>query len=86
MNSEKLNGYDLILQKTEREEQLVNEYRKANPKSRIISILRFIVNTGCRKQKGCVLYGAEGPTWASDWPKTRRAEDWEDEHKHLHGC
>lgn len=67
------------------EAKLVAEYRKKNPRSRVVSILRYCKNTSATKQKECILCDEEGPTWASRWRKTKTAEQWEAEHKAKHG-
>lgn len=67
------------------EARLVAEYRKANPQSRVVSILRYAKNTSATKQMECILCGEEGPTWGSKWPQTKKAAEWETEHKKKHG-
>jgi hypothetical protein len=68
------------------EQQYVKLYRKAYPKSRIISILRYCKNTSSSKQEECVLCGEVGPSWAAAWPKTKAAMRWARGHKASHGC
>lgn len=66
------------------EENLVTEYRLNNQRSRIVSILKYGVNTSCRKQKTCVLCDWWGPSWSASWPKTVEAERAELEHIKSH--
>ena len=67
------------------ETKLVEAHRQANPRSRAISILRYVRNGSKTRQMGCVLCGESGPTWCGNWPKTREAINWEREHKTAHG-
>jgi hypothetical protein len=63
---------------------LVAEYRRAHPRSRAQGVLRYVVNTGARKQRECILCGWQGPTWSSKWPKTKQAREEEDAHVASH--
>lgn len=66
------------------EEDLVREYRRTHPRSRAVRIIAYDLNTSRRKSERCILCGATGPTWAAQWPKTKAAEQWADEHRRLH--
>ncbi len=65
-------------------QQLVYDYRVSNPRSRAVSILRFVKNTSATKQRGCILCGATGPSWAGDYPETKRAREWANAHIASH--
>ena len=66
------------------EADLVREYREAHPKSRVVGILRYVVNTAARRQRECVVCGWQGPTWCGRWPKTKAAIEAEEAHKAQH--
>ncbi len=55
-------------------------YRMANPGSRITSPFKLVVNTGSRKQRGCVLCGATCPGYSAGYSRTMRSRAWEYEH------
>ena len=63
---------------------LVLSYRAANPKSRAVSIVKLVRNGGAVKQYGCVLCGAEGPTFSGHYPETKRSKTWCLEHAAAH--
>jgi len=62
----------------------LRQKRVAEPNARFTSLFRYAVNTSRRRMMECVLCGAEGPTWSGEWPKTKRANDWEVEHREAH--
>jgi hypothetical protein len=65
-------------------QQLVYDHRVSNPRSRAVSILRFVKNTSATKQRGCVLCGETGPSWAGNYPETKRAREWANAHIASH--
>lgn len=67
-----------------KEAELLKEYRESHPKSRAQGILVLAVNTSSRKQQKCILCGAVGPTWSSEWPMTVRASSWGLDHIRSH--
>lgn len=79
---------ELYIGPTVVEYDLLEAYRASNPRSRAQRICRFVVNTGVRRQLGCVLCGEEGPGWAGAWPRTQRSITWELSHvrEHLKEC
>jgi hypothetical protein len=74
-----LKTWDHVANKTLR--GLLVAYVAANPRTRIQGNIKFTRNTGCSKQRGCVLCGVSGPSWCARYPVTRRAEAWEREHR-----
>ncbi len=64
-------------------DRLVAAYRALNPSSRVVSILRN-VGSGASKQYGCVLCGAEGPSWSGNYRETKRAIAWRTAHVAAH--
>lgn len=66
------------------EKTIVALYRFAHPRSRVVSMFRYYLNTGRRASKQCIACGEIGPTWCAVYPKTRRAEDWETAHAERH--
>ena len=70
--------------KSLKELHTVLAYRHRNPRSRIVDIFRYCKNTSASKQMECVLCKAKGPSWATTYPKTVRADAWEEEHQKIH--
>lgn len=68
----------------EAEAALVAAHRRANPRSRAPGIVVYFKNTAKVRQQWCVLCHRAGPTWCGDWPKTKRAEKWAEDHTDLH--
>lgn len=56
--------------------RLLAVYRAANPRSRAVSLVKLVRNTSATKQYGCVLCGAEGPSFCARYPETKRSIDW----------
>jgi hypothetical protein len=67
------------------EAQIVADYRRANPQSRVVSLFRYFRNGGAVKAMSCILCGCEGPTWCGRYTKTKAARDWEVQHRKDHG-
>lgn len=64
--------------------RLLADHRATNPRSRAVGLVRFVRNGGRTKQRGCVLCGANGPSWCGEYKKTKRAEEWELAHAARH--
>lgn len=69
----------------ETEEQMVRAYRARYPQSRVVSMFKYHLNTAHGpKQMQCILCKGLGPTWCGKWYKTKRAEEWERDHRAHH--
>jgi len=66
------------------EQELVRSYRELNPKSRVISILKYFRVGPTVKQKRCILCNELGPSWCGKFPKTKLAAEWELQHTNRH--
>lgn len=66
------------------EAKLVWQHRVAHPESRIVGILRIGHNTGSRKNYTCALCRVAGPTFAAQWPETKRSRTWRKAHVEEH--
>lgn len=66
------------------ERLLVKKHRKENPRSRAVRLVRYCLNTSRRKQEECILCGEVGPSWCSEWPETKQATRWREEHIKMH--
>lgn len=58
----------------------VKLYRLVNPQSRAVGDFRYTINTGVRKRRQCIHCGQHGPMWSAQYPKTKRAAQWEADH------
>lgn len=64
--------------------RLLADYRKAHPRSRAVSLIKLVKNTGSTKQYGCVLCDAVGPTFSAKWRETKRSIEWRFAHAAEH--
>jgi len=65
-------------------DDLLAAYRRANPHSRAVRLVRFVKNGTSVRQMGCILCGGHGPTWCGNWRKTKAAVAWEIDHSEEH--
>lgn len=55
-------------------------YRLLNPRTRVVSTFKHVVNTGTRRKRGCILCGATCPGWSGKYARTKQSHDWERNH------
>lgn len=68
----------------EGEAKLVARYRAAHPRSRVMSILRYVRNGPIVKQRGCILCSWVTHTWDGRWLKPQLVEHEETIHILYH--
>jgi hypothetical protein len=67
------------------EPEMVQSYRALHPKSRVTSMFKYYLNGNQGpRQMQCIVCSQTGPSWCGKWPKTKTANDWQDDHYQSH--